>query len=168
VLLNFEELGQPIIRKASAHGFGHLIAPYDPEDAPPNVSAPAVPLSEIGVERWQYDLWFQIVRAALDGHPENAVAAAWLRAESIEQGLCPSRLALGGGRQFENCATATPRCAVEIARIIDDQASLGSRTVAAAFETVQHGLCPSCLPFGWRDHFENRPTAGTIAVAVVA
>jgi hypothetical protein len=30
-----------------------------------------VPLSEIGVERWQYDLWFQIIRAALDGHAEQ-------------------------------------------------------------------------------------------------
>jgi DNA-binding Xre family transcriptional regulator len=24
-----------------------------------------------GVERWQYDLWFQIIRANLDGHPEQ-------------------------------------------------------------------------------------------------
>jgi hypothetical protein len=30
-----------------------------------------VPLSEIGVDRWQYDLWFQIVSATLDGHPEE-------------------------------------------------------------------------------------------------
>jgi hypothetical protein len=29
------------------------------------------PLSEIGAERWQYDLWFQIIRADLDGHPEQ-------------------------------------------------------------------------------------------------
>jgi hypothetical protein len=49
---------------ASAHGLGHLMAPYGPEEAPPNIPAPAVPLSEIGVERWQYVLWFQITRAA--------------------------------------------------------------------------------------------------------
>jgi copper chaperone CopZ len=62
---------QPIIRKASAHGLGHLIAPYGSEEAPPNIPPPAVPLSEIGVDRWQYDLWFQIIRAVLDGHPEQ-------------------------------------------------------------------------------------------------
>jgi hypothetical protein len=71
VLFNLDEQGQPIIRKASAHGLGHLIAPYGPEEAPPNIPIPAMPLSEIGVERWQYDLWFQIVRAVLDGHPEQ-------------------------------------------------------------------------------------------------
>jgi hypothetical protein len=72
VLFNLDEQGQPIIRKASAHGLGHLIAFYGLEEAPPNIPAPAVPLSEIGVEHWQYDLWFQIIRAALDGHPEQA------------------------------------------------------------------------------------------------
>lgn len=28
-------------------------------------------LSEIGVERWQYDLWHQIILAALEGHPDQ-------------------------------------------------------------------------------------------------
>jgi hypothetical protein len=42
-----------------------------PPKAPPNIPAPAAPLSEIDVERWQYDLWFQISRAVLDGHPEQ-------------------------------------------------------------------------------------------------
>ena len=70
-LFNLDEKGQPVIRKASAHGLGHLMAPYGLEEAPPNIPAPAVPLSEIGVDRWQYDLWFQIVRAVLDGHPEQ-------------------------------------------------------------------------------------------------
>jgi hypothetical protein len=71
VLFNLNEQGQPVIRKASAHGLGHLMAPYGPEEAPPNILAPAMPLSEIGVDRWQYDLWFQIVRTTLDGHPEQ-------------------------------------------------------------------------------------------------
>jgi hypothetical protein len=52
VLFNLDEQRQPIIRKASAHGLGHLIAPYGSEEAPPNIPAPAVPLSEIGVDRW--------------------------------------------------------------------------------------------------------------------
>jgi hypothetical protein len=47
------------------------MAPYGPNEAPPNIPAPAVPLSEIGVERWQFDLWLQIIRAALDGQPEQ-------------------------------------------------------------------------------------------------
>jgi hypothetical protein len=59
-----------------------LIAPYGSEEAPPNIPAPAVPLSEIGVERWQYDLWFQIVRAVLDGHPEQ-VDLTYQRRNSI-------------------------------------------------------------------------------------
>jgi hypothetical protein len=71
VLFNLDEQGQPIIRKASAHGLGHLMAPYGSEEAPSSILAPAVPLSEIGVERWQYDLWFQIIRAVLGGHPEQ-------------------------------------------------------------------------------------------------
>ena len=29
------------------------------------------PLDDIGVERWQYDLWYKIIRAALDGHPDQ-------------------------------------------------------------------------------------------------
>jgi DNA polymerase family B len=69
VLFNLDEQRRPIIRKASAHGLGHLIAPYGSE--PSNIPAPTVPLSEIGVDRWQYNLWFQIVRAVLDGHPEQ-------------------------------------------------------------------------------------------------
>jgi hypothetical protein len=71
VLFNLGEQGLPIIRKASAHGLGHLMAPYSPDDAPPNIPAPSVSLSESGVERWQYDLWFQIIRAALNSLPEQ-------------------------------------------------------------------------------------------------
>jgi hypothetical protein len=71
VLFNIDEQGQPVLRKASAHGLGHLLASYRPKEAPPDIPAPAVPLPKIGVERWQYDLWFQIIRAVLDGHPEQ-------------------------------------------------------------------------------------------------
>lgn len=60
-----------IIRKASAHGLGHLLPPYDETDAPAFIPVPALPLAEIGVERWQYDLWHQIIRAALDGRPDQ-------------------------------------------------------------------------------------------------
>ncbi len=36
-----------------------------------SIPAPTIPLDKIGVERWQYDLWYKIIRAALDGHPDQ-------------------------------------------------------------------------------------------------
>jgi hypothetical protein len=69
VLFNLRPDGRPIIRKASAHGLGHMIAPYGEDDPPPSIPAPSVPLAEIGVARWHYDLWFQIIRSVQEGHP---------------------------------------------------------------------------------------------------
>ena len=37
---------------------------------------PRVPLSEIGVLRWQHDLWIRILQAAIDGKP-NLVSLDW-------------------------------------------------------------------------------------------
>ena len=37
--------GQPVLRKASAHGLGYLQAPYPAEKAPAEIPAPRVPLS---------------------------------------------------------------------------------------------------------------------------
>lgn len=71
VLLNLSASDEPIIRKASAHGLGHLLPPYGEDKAPPSIPAPKMLLSEIGVERWQYDLWYQIVCADLAGHPDQ-------------------------------------------------------------------------------------------------
>ena len=70
-LFNIASDGQIIIRKASAHGLGHLMAPYSEPEAPSSIPAPAVGLDEIGVERWQYDYWHQIIQAALNGHPDQ-------------------------------------------------------------------------------------------------
>ena len=67
-LFNLDAGGNPVIRKASAHGLGHLIPPYDDDDPAPGVPVPVVKLAEIGVSRWQYDLWFHIIKAALKGH----------------------------------------------------------------------------------------------------
>ena len=36
-----------------------------------SIPAPSLNLDDIGVERWQYDLWYKIIRAALDGHPDQ-------------------------------------------------------------------------------------------------
>ncbi len=70
-LFNLDTKGRPILRKASAHGLGHLIAPYQAADirASEHVPAPVIDLAEIGVERWQHDFWYRIVSAALNGHP---------------------------------------------------------------------------------------------------
>jgi hypothetical protein len=70
-LFNIDIDGRPVIRKASAHGLGHLRAPYQASDAPKSIPSPCMPLDKIGVERWQYDLWYQIIVAAIDGHPDQ-------------------------------------------------------------------------------------------------
>jgi hypothetical protein len=71
VLFTLDENGKPVIRKASAHGLGHLRPPYQAEDAPAHLPKPQIPLEEIGVDRWQHDLWLKIIEAALAGHPDQ-------------------------------------------------------------------------------------------------
>ena len=66
-LFNLGADGAPILRKASAHGLGDKRAPYDEDQAPTSIPDPIVKLSDIGVDRWQHDLWYQIVKAALAG-----------------------------------------------------------------------------------------------------
>ena len=61
----------PTIRKASAHGLGHLMPPYDETNPAKGVPDPLVSLSEIGVQRWQYDYWFFIISAAINGTPNQ-------------------------------------------------------------------------------------------------
>jgi len=67
VLFNLDNRGRPVIRKASAHGLGHLRSPYGNDDAPASIPPPSVPLHELGIERWQYDLWYRIAEAAVFG-----------------------------------------------------------------------------------------------------
>jgi hypothetical protein len=67
-LFNITDDGAINLRKASAHGLGHLRSPYDEDEASPSIPAPAVPLRDLEVARWQYDLWYRIVAAALAGH----------------------------------------------------------------------------------------------------
>ncbi len=66
-LFNIDRKGHPVLRKASAHGLGHLRAPYDEANRARDIPKPVVPLTRIGVELWQHDLWWQIVSAALAG-----------------------------------------------------------------------------------------------------
>jgi hypothetical protein len=71
VLFNIGKAGEVIIRKATAHGLGQFLPPYEADDAPRSIPAPSVALDEIGDDRWQYDLWYRIIQAALDGRPDQ-------------------------------------------------------------------------------------------------
>jgi hypothetical protein len=70
-LFNLTAESEPVMRKVSAHGLGHLIAPYRSEDAPPHIPAPHSSVLTKGTERWHSDLWRQIVLAALSRHPDR-------------------------------------------------------------------------------------------------
>ena len=70
-LFNVGKAGEIIIRKASAQGLGNTSRPMKPTTHRNSIPTPSVTLNEIGVERWHYDLWYKIIRAALDGHPDQ-------------------------------------------------------------------------------------------------
>jgi hypothetical protein len=60
-LFNLDNNNKPIMRKVSAHGLGHLQAPYKKSDEG----------YLKGVQPWQQDTWFEIVSAALEGRQPN-------------------------------------------------------------------------------------------------
>jgi hypothetical protein len=70
-LFNLSSDGQVILRKASAHGLGHLLPPYRDDNSPKTIAKPLFPLRQIGVEQWQHDLWHRIIRATLDDHTDE-------------------------------------------------------------------------------------------------
>lgn len=70
-LFNIDGSRRPIFRKASAHGLGHLMDPYSDDNGAKDVPDPIEPLAKIGVKRWQYDLWYFIVVAAIEDHPNE-------------------------------------------------------------------------------------------------
>jgi hypothetical protein len=65
VLFNRGEV-TPIIRKASGHGLGHLLAPYDESPRERRLR-----INRIGVPLWQEDLWKEIIRAAESDAPDQ-------------------------------------------------------------------------------------------------
>jgi len=69
VLFNLDSQGRPIIRKALAHGLGHLKQPIENPKPVRGIPEPALDLSKIGVTRWQYDFWYRILESALFGDP---------------------------------------------------------------------------------------------------
>lgn len=72
VLFNRDADGQPIIRKASGHGLGHLMDPYQD---PSSVTSKCI--KDVGAPRWQIDVWREIIRATDAGRP-NVVPLAHL------------------------------------------------------------------------------------------
>jgi hypothetical protein len=73
-LYNLDANRGPIIRKASAHGLGHLAPPYGDKDGASGFPAPVAALCEgkSRVPRWQHDLWYAIISSALAGKPHSA------------------------------------------------------------------------------------------------
>lgn len=70
-LFNLTAIGSPIMRKISAHGLGHLRELYDEASAPAGFPIPHPSVLRDGTARWHCDLWHQIVRATLAGHPDQ-------------------------------------------------------------------------------------------------
>jgi transcriptional regulator with XRE-family HTH domain len=62
----FNRQGSLLIRKASGHGLGHLLAPYD---EPPLDRRERI--ERIGVPLWQEDLWKEVIRAAETDTPDQ-------------------------------------------------------------------------------------------------
>jgi hypothetical protein len=57
---------QTVVRKASGHGLGHLVGPYE-EPAKKRRER----IEQIGVPRWQEDVWKEIIHAAESGSPDQ-------------------------------------------------------------------------------------------------
>jgi DNA polymerase family B len=70
-LFNLDVSGMPILRKATAHGLGHLMAPYEDSEAPDSLPKPKEALRKIGVKRWQHDLWVKIILSSFGNEPER-------------------------------------------------------------------------------------------------
>jgi hypothetical protein len=62
VLFNLDRGGQAIVRKASAHGLGHYLAPYGEKDESRGER-------DSGVRLWEEDVWKAIVKSALSEKP---------------------------------------------------------------------------------------------------
>jgi hypothetical protein len=65
VLFNRQN-GSVVVRKASGHGLGHLMVPYDELPA-----ARRERIERVGVPLWQEDLWKEIIRAAESHKPDE-------------------------------------------------------------------------------------------------
>jgi hypothetical protein len=64
-LFNWGDDGRPVIRKASAHGLGHLLPPYGDDD-------PDAPERSSGVHLWQEHFWEELIIAANRADDDDA------------------------------------------------------------------------------------------------
>jgi transcriptional regulator with XRE-family HTH domain len=63
-LFNLDTNSQPILRKVSAHGLGHLIAPYQRQNT--KILEDSQP--------WQQDLWLEIIEAAMENRQPDFIS----------------------------------------------------------------------------------------------
>jgi hypothetical protein len=72
-LFNVDQQGRPIIRKASAHGLGHMLAPYHDDDDrsgfPPPL--PGLMAGKDRLARWQHDAWHAILAHELSSNSQR-------------------------------------------------------------------------------------------------
>jgi len=64
-MFNLNADGSIVLRKATAHGLGHLMAPYEDEEAPNDLARPVMDLHKLGLRRWHADLWYCVVKSGL-------------------------------------------------------------------------------------------------------
>jgi AraC-like DNA-binding protein len=69
-LFNNDVKGSIEIRKVSGHGLGHMRPPYL-DSVATNVPSAKRPLAEIGVPKWQHDVWHCVIDAAIKGRPDQ-------------------------------------------------------------------------------------------------
>lgn len=70
-LFNLDHENRPVIRKALAHGLGHWLSPYRASESPASIPTPGFDLKANHLERWHYDLWYRIVSAVVEEHPDQ-------------------------------------------------------------------------------------------------
>jgi hypothetical protein len=84
--------------------------PYSEANAPKQLPKPRVPLNEMGVARWQHDLWIMVIQADIDGNPDQ-VGLDWhpslsLPAPQRYSASCPHLLAwldeYNAGKAYED------------------------------------------------------------------
>jgi hypothetical protein len=69
-LFNNDARGNIEIRQASGHGLGHMRPPYF-DGVVTNIPSAKRPFAEIGVAQWQHDVWYCVIDAALNCHPDQ-------------------------------------------------------------------------------------------------
>lgn len=70
-LFNQTEDGRIILRKATAHGLGHLMSPYEDSDEANPMPTPVMNLHELGLRRWHADLWQCLVASGISTTPDQ-------------------------------------------------------------------------------------------------